>query len=97
MSLKNIKATLIFGQDLKSGGEKFKINNVSFTIYKYKCDRIHITGLKSVTMLKYYRNILEYKYRQEVIEERIDNMFYSKKDNRNIDLEKLYYYLQKKY
>ena len=95
MSLKNIKATLVFEGDLKSGVTQFKINNASFTIYKYKCDRIHITGLKSVTMLKYYRNILEYKYRQEVIEVRIDNMFYSKKDNRNIDLKKLYYNLRK--
>ena len=90
MSLKNIKATLVFGEDLKSGEKQFKINNVSFTIYKYKCDQIQITGLKSVTMLKYYRNILEYKYRHEVIEVRIDNMFYSKKDKRNIDLKKLY-------
>ena len=42
-------------------------------------------------MLKYYRNILEYKYRQKVIEKRI----YSMKDNRNINLKKLYYYLKK--
>ena len=94
MSLKNIKATLIFGQDLKSGGEKFKINKVSFTIYKYKSDRIHITGVKSISELKYYKYMMENKYEQEVIQERIDNMFYSKKDDRNIDLDKLYYYMQ---
>ena len=46
-------------------------------------------------MLKYYRYILEYKYKQQVIEVRIDNMFYSKKDRRNIDLYKLYYYMWK--
>ena len=39
--------------------------------------------------------MLEYKYKQQVIEVRIDNMFYSKKDKRNIDLKKLYYYMQK--
>merc|ERR1712082_286509 len=44
-------------------------------------------------MLQYYRYILEYKYKQQVIEVRIDNMFYSKKDRRNIDLYKLYYLL----
>ncbi len=32
-----------------------------------------------------------------MIEVRIDNMFYSKKDKRNIDLKKLYYYMQKNY
>ena len=64
MSLKNIKATLVFDEDLKNEEKQFKINNVSFTIYKYKCDRIHITGLKSAIMLKYYRNILKYKNRQ---------------------------------
>ena len=95
MSLKNIKATLIFGEDLKSGGEKFKINKVSFTIYKYKSDRIHITGVESISKLKYYKYMMENKYGQEVIEERIDNMFYSKKDNRNINMEKMYYYMQK--
>ena len=94
MSLKNIKATLIFGQDLKRGGEKFKINNVSFTIYKYKSDRIHITGVKSIKELEYYKYVMENKYEQKVIQERIDNMFYSKKDDINIDLDKLYYYMQ---
>ena len=69
MSLKNIKATLIFGEDLKSGGEKFKINKVSFTIYKYKSDRIHITGVESISKLKYYKYMMENKYGQEVIEE----------------------------
>ena len=94
MSLKNIKATLIFEQDLKRGGEKFKINNVSFTIYKYKSDRIHITGVKSIKELEYYKYVMENKYEQKVIQERIDNMFYSKKDDINIDLDKLYYYMQ---
>ena len=94
MSLKNIKATLIFGHDLKREGEKFKINNVSFTIYKYKSDRIHITGVKSIKELKYYKCMMEDKYKQKVIQERIDNMFYSKKDDINIDLNKLYYYMQ---
>ena len=93
MSLKNIKATLIFEHDLKWGGGKFKLNNVSFTIYKYKSDRILITGVKSITELKYYKYMMENKYEQEVIEERIDDMFYSKKDDRNIDLDKLYYYM----
>ena len=37
---------------------------------------------------------MENKYEQEVIQERIDNMFYSKKDDINIDLDKLYYYMQ---
>ena len=55
MSLKNIKATLIFDGDLKSEVKQFKINNVSLTIYKYKCDRIHITELNSEVMLKYFR------------------------------------------
>ena len=94
MSLKNIKATLIFEQDLKRGGEKFKINNVSFTIYKYKSDRIHITGVKSIKELEYYKYVMENKYEQKVIQERIDNMFYSKKNDINIDLDKLYYYMQ---
>ena len=62
MSLKNIKATLIFGHDLKREGEKFKINNVSFTIYKYKSDRIHITGVKSIKELKYYKYMMENTY-----------------------------------
>ena len=95
MSLKNIKATLIFEKVLSSDGGYFKINGVSFIIYKHKLDQIHITGVKSKLMLQYYRYIMEYKYKQQVIEVRIDNMFYSKKDKRNIDLYKLYYYMRK--
>ena len=48
---------------------KIQINKVSFTIYKYKSDRIHITGVKSISKLKYYKYMMENKYGQEVIEE----------------------------
>ncbi len=95
MSLKNIKATLKFKEVVGRDGEQFKINGASFTIYKHKLDRIHITGVKSKVMLQYYRYIMECKYKVKVLEVRIDNMFYSKKDKRNIDLYKLYYYMRK--
>ena len=94
MSLKNLKATLIFKEVLEKDKKQFKISDVSCTIYKHKRDRIHITGVKSMMVLHKYRKKVEEIYKLPVIEVRIDNMFYSKKDKRNVDLNKLYYYMR---
>ena len=59
MSLKNLKATLIFKEVLETDKKQFKISDVSYTIYKHKRDRIHITGVKSMLMLHQYRKNIQ--------------------------------------
>lgn len=99
MKLKNIKASFIFDKNLvekKTGCEKyiFKEKNVSYTIYKHTPNLLNITGVKSLTQLKTCRLDMEKHFDSEVVKERIDNLFFSKKDNKNIDLDKLNAFLQ---
>ena len=102
MSVKNLKATYIFSIPLHNGLAKnnvFKINKTSFTIYKKQPYQIHITGIKSKKLLEYYRKILEKKYNQCVQNVRIDNLFFTRRQRKNIDMCKLYYHMKsnKKY
>jgi TATA-box binding protein (TBP) (component of TFIID and TFIIIB) len=104
MKLKNIKASFIFGEDLiekRNGTEKliFKEKNVTFTIYKHTPDLLNVTGVKSLAQLKSCKEEMEKHFEKKIKEERIDNLFFSKKDKKNIDLDQLSIYLQghKKY
>ena len=98
MKLKNIKASFIFNQDLvekKSGCGKFifKEGNVTYTIYKHTPHLLNVTGVKSIAQLKTCKGEMEGRFNAEIIEDRVDNLFFSKKDNKNIDLDKLCKYL----
>ena len=104
MKLKNIKASFIFGEDLiekRNGTEKliFKEKNVTFTIYKHTPDLLNVTGVKSLAQLKSCKEEMEKHFEKKIKEERIDNLFFSKKDKKNIDLDQLSIYLHghKKY
>ena len=102
MSLKNVKATYIFPIPLHNGLSKnnvFKINDATFTIYKSKKYQIHITGIKSTKLLEYYKLVLEDKYNQCIQNVRIDNMFFTRRQRKNIDMCNLFYYMKtnKKY
>ena len=99
MKLKNIKASFIFNQNLieeKSGTEKliFKEQNVTYTIYKHTPNLLNVTGVKSIAQLKNCKGNMEERFEAEIIEDRVDNLFFSKKDNKNLDMDRLCQYLQ---
>ena len=99
MKLKNIKASFIFNQNLieeKSGTEKFifKEQNVTYTIYKHTPYLLNITGVKSIAKLMNCRSDMEERFESEIIEYRVDNLFFSKKDNKNLDMDQLHQYLE---
>jgi len=99
MKLKNIKASFIFNQNLieeKSGTEKFifKEKNVTYTIYKHSPHLLNVTGVKSIAQLKNCKGNMEERFEAEIIEDRVDNLFFSKKDNKNLDMDRLCQYLQ---
>ena len=99
MKLKNIKASFIFNQNLieeKSGTEKFifKEQNVTYTIYKHTPYLLNITGVKSIAQLMNCRSDMEERFESEIIEYRVDNLFFSKKDNKNLDMDQLHQYLE---
>ena len=99
MKLKNIKASFIFNQNLiegKSGTEKFifKEENVTYTIYKHTPHLLNVTGVKSIAQLMNCRGNMEERFNKKIIQERVDNLFFSKKDNRNLDMDQLHQYLE---
>ena len=99
MKLKNIKASFIFDQNLieeKSGTEKFifKEENVTYTIYKHTPYLLNVTGVKSIAQLMNCRSDMEERFESEIIEDRVDNLFFSKKDNKNLDMDQLHQYLK---
>ena len=98
MKLKNIKASFIFNQDLvekKSGTGKvhFKEGNVTYTIYKHTPHLLNLTGVKSIGQLKTCKVEMEERFDGEIVEDRVDNLFFSKKDIKNLDMDKLHLYL----
>ena len=99
MKLKNIKASFIFNQNLieeKSGTEKFifKEQNVTYTIYKHTPHLLNVTGVKSIAQLMNCRRDMEERFNKKIIQERVDNLFFSKKDNKNLDMDLLCHYLK---
>jgi len=104
MKLKNIKASFIFEEDLtekRSGTDKliFKDKSVTFTIYKHTPRLLNVTGVKSLAQLKSCKGEMEKRFGKQIKKERIDNLFFSKKDKKNIDLGQMSIYLHghKKY
>ena len=99
MKLKNIKASFIFNQNLierKSGTEKFifKEDNVTYTIYKHTPHLLNVTGVKSIAQLMNCRRNMGERFNIKIIQERGDNLFFSKKDNKNLDMDQLHHYLK---
>ena len=98
MKLKNIKASFIFNQNLiekKSGCAKciFKEGDVTYIIYTHTPHLLNVTGVKSIAQLKTCKAEMEERFHIKIIEYKIDNLFFSKKDNKNIDLDRLCQYL----
>jgi TATA-box binding protein (TBP) (component of TFIID and TFIIIB) len=97
MKLKNIKASFIFGGDLQAqstNNNVFKMNGSVFTIYNRSPKLLNVTGVKSLVKLKECKGLMEKHFNQPVIKVRIDNAFFSRKDNKNIDLEGILKYMK---
>ena len=97
MKLKNIKVRFIFKDDvLKKISRQiiWKNEGVTFSIYKDATGFINATGLKSLQEIKQKKKALEELFKQRIITVQIDNIFFSKKDDKNIDMYSLYNYLK---
>jgi TATA-box binding protein (TBP) (component of TFIID and TFIIIB) len=97
MKLRNLKASFIFKQKV-FGTSKMntivKVDNFTFTIYHYSTYLVNVTGVKSLEQLKFTQKIIEEKLQQQVVEVRIDNTFFSKKDYRNINMDSVYKFMK---
>ena len=93
MKLNNIKASFIFENSVLKNQNKqviWKNGNFTFTIYKHSQHLLNVTGLKSAEEIEQQKSVIEEMFQQEVKKVRIDNVFFSKKDYKNIDMCSLY-------
>ena len=93
MSIKNIKASFILEDKVDTSGI-FKQNNVVYTIYPHVRNLVNVTGIKSFEQLEIAKKIIESKLKQKVVNVRIDNTFFSKKNYENVDMVKVYKFMQ---
>ena len=68
----------------------------TFSIYKDATKFINVTGLKSLQEIKQQKLAMEKLFKQNIISVKIDNVFYSKKDYKNLDMHSLYNYLKQR-
>ena len=103
MKVNNIKCSLrsskpIFEGELEKN-KKFisHFGNITLTIYGHSPLLINLTGLTSIKKIHSTRKYIELVYDVKCSDVRIDNIFYSHKDYRNIDMNALYYHLRDKH
>jgi TATA-box binding protein (TBP) (component of TFIID and TFIIIB) len=97
MKLNNVKASFIFENNVVKDQNKqviWKNGNFTFTIYKHSQQLVNITGLKSAEEIEQQKSLIEELFQQKVKKVRIDNVFFSKKDYKNIDMPSLYKHLK---
>jgi len=98
MELRNIKASFILEEILSTNRKGinyiFKHLGFTFTIYNHSPYFVNVTGIKTFDRLKLAREIIEREIKINVKKVRIDNTFYSKKNDRNVDLKRVYEYMQ---
>ena len=97
MKIKNIKVRFIFEKDVIVKPNRQMIwrdGKATFSIYKDSRKFINVTGLKSLQEIKQQKLTMEKLFKQNIISVKIDNIFYSKKDSKNVDMGSLYNYLK---
>ena len=97
MKLKNIKLRFIFKKDILVQPKKpliWRDGKSTFSIYKDATKFINVTGVKSLKEIEQKRITIEKLFKQRIISVKIDNIFYSKRDFRNIDMRGLYTYIR---
>ena len=97
MKIKNIKVRFIFEKDVIVKPNRqiiWRNGKATFSIYRCATKFINVTGLKSVQEIKHQKLAMEKLFKQNIISVKIDNIFYSKKDSKNVDMGSLYNYLK---
>jgi TATA-box binding protein (TBP) (component of TFIID and TFIIIB) len=98
MKLRNLKASFFLKDKVLTTEKKknvtFKQDTFTFNIYRHSPYLVNVTGVKTFERLKLARQIIEEKLQQSVLTVRIDNTFYSQKNYRNVDLIKVYEFMQ---
>ena len=102
MHFNNVKCSFTFENSLIEDGNTkrqliYKIDKVKISIYAHSPTFLNATGLQSSKDIEHYKHLFEKKYGQKCKSVKIDNVFISKKDFKNIDMHKVYYYIKECY
>ena len=99
MKLRNLKATFVLKNRVfikkKVKNQIFKLDGFTFTVYNHSPYLLNVTGVKQFAQLKVAKAVVESKLHQQVKNIRIDNTFFSQKNFNNVDLSKVYAFMQK--
>ena len=92
MKLRNIKAHFNLDNevDFNSLRKIFRGCDATFTIHRHHRNVIHVTGVKSNSHLKLCTQYIENMFDVKIKEMTIDNQFFSHKDNKVLDLGKVF-------
>ena len=69
-----------------------KGGNVAYTIYTHTPHLLNVTGVKSIAQLKTCKCEMEEKFDNKIIKYKIDNLIFSKRDNKKKYLDRLCQY-----
>ena len=100
MKVNNIKFSMISNKSICDHKlmktEKYIIpfGNVKITVYAHSPLLINVTGCKSMQEVKCSQNCIEIAYNVQCSYLTIDNIFYSYKDCKDIDMSALYYHVR---
>ena len=98
MKLRSLKASFILKEKVSSlpkvKNVTFKQHNFTFNIYHHSPYLVNVTGVKTFERLTLARQIIEERLQQPVVKVRIDNTFYSQKNYRDVDLIKVYQFME---
>ena len=98
MTIRNIKASFILDEKVASPSKwknfVVKQNTFVITTYGHCKNLVNVTGMKSFGELKEAKEIIEDKLKRRVIKVRIDNTFFSKKNYENVDMYKVYAFME---
>ena len=92
MKLQNIKAHFNLNSEIDIDGLRriFKGCDATFTIHRHHRNVVHVTGVKSHSHLNLCIQYIQDRFNVKVKESIIDNQFFSHKDNKVLDLKKIY-------
>ena len=74
-----------------------QINTIVITIYGHSPLLLNVTGIERMEEVNIVRDLLEKLYYVKCLNVRIDNIFVSHKDDLNLDMSKMYYFLRDRY
>ena len=103
MKVNNIKYSMISNKTICERklmvSEKYIIpfGNVKITVYWHSPLLINVTGSKSMQEVKGTKNFIETAFNVQCENLKIENIFYSFKDHKNIDMSALYYHVSDKF